>query len=156
MRRSSPPPTPRPPRPSRRRPRPNRRPTPRRKADLMVISKATGHLLTGLTIAAALAGAAAAQPAPPTPAPRWPGCGAPLDRSGQDPMLPFGCATEANLRAMIADLRDLDRGVTPTPAQGDAAIAAAARYRLGVVKPLGSDGHAQQPLLVEGKIDTGK
>ena len=122
----------------------------------MAIPTAAGRLLAGLTLAAILAGAAAAQPAPQAVPKRWPGCGAQPDRTGQDPMVPFGCATEANLHAIIADPHDLERGQTPTPEQGDPAIAAAARYRLGEVKALASEGSAQKPLLVEGKIDTGK
>jgi len=107
--------------------------------------------------AAALSGAALAQPAPQPPAAdHWPGCSAPPDRSSPDPQLPFGCATEANLRAMIADPADLQRGAPTTPERGDPAIQAAARYRLGAVKPLASDSSGQKPLLVEGKIDTGK
>jgi hypothetical protein len=115
----------------------------------------TARLLTGLAIAA-LAGAAAAQPPPPPPVSNWPGCGAPPDHSSPDPQLPFGCATEANLRAMIANPADLDHGAPTTPERGDSAVVAATRYRLGEVKPLASDSRGQQPLLVEGKIDTGK
>jgi hypothetical protein len=116
------------------------------------------RLLTGLGLAAALTGAAAAQSPPQTsPAPaHWPGCGAPPDHTGEGLMLPFGCATEANLRGMIADPRDLERGAPTTPEPGGPAIAAAERYRQGAVKSLGSDQPAQQPLLIEGKIDTGK
>jgi hypothetical protein len=113
------------------------------------------RLLTGLALAT-LAGAAAAQtPAHPAGT-NWPGCAAPPDRSSPDPQLPFGCATEADLRAVIADPADLARGRPTTPPRGDPAIAPAARYRQGVVKPLASDSRGQQPLLVEGKIDTGK
>jgi hypothetical protein len=116
----------------------------------------TAAALTGLALTA-LAGSALAQPAPQPPAAdHWPGCSAEPDRSSPDPQLPFGCATEANLRAMIANPADLERGAPTTPARGDPAILPAARYRLGAVKPLSSDSHGQQPLLVEGKIDTGK
>lgn len=43
----------------------------------------------------------------------------------------FGCATTANLAAMVADPADLTRGREPGPPQGDAAFAAAARHRSG-------------------------
>lgn len=113
------------------------------------------RLLAGLAVAA-LAGAAAAQtPAHPAGT-NWPGCSAPPDHSSPDPQLPFGCASEANLRAMIADPADLERGTPTAPARGDRAIVPAARYRRDAVKPLASDSHGPQPLLVEGKIDTGK
>jgi len=71
-----------------------------------------------------------------------------------EPVIPdLGCATEANLRAMIADPRDLAGGARPTPASGDAAFAAAARHRTGQDKPLaGGDSQAQPSLVIH---DTG-
>jgi pilus assembly protein CpaD len=44
----------------------------------------------------------------------------------------FGCASAANLAAMVADPRDLMVGRALKPASGDAAVAAIARYRQGV------------------------
>jgi hypothetical protein len=71
-----------------------------------------------------------------------------------EPVIPdLGCATEANLRAMIADPRDLAGGRPLTPAQGDAAFAAAARHRTGQDKSLsGGDAQAQPSLVIH---DTG-
>jgi pilus assembly protein CpaD len=46
----------------------------------------------------------------------------------------FGCATATNLGLMVADPRDLVIGRTLGPAEGDAALAAVKRYRLGKVK----------------------
>lgn len=51
----------------------------------------------------------------------------------------YGCATLANLRAMVADARDLEIGVEASPPRGDAAFAAAARHRAGKPKPLPAD-----------------
>jgi hypothetical protein len=71
-----------------------------------------------------------------------------------EPVIPdLGCATQANLRAMIADPRDLDGGRPATPASGDAAFAAAARHRTGRDKPLsGGDPQAQPAVIMR---DTG-
>src|SRR5204863_5964088 len=55
---------------------------------------------------------------------------------GPSPISGFGCATEANLRAMIIDSRDLEQGADLPAPSGDAAVAAARRHRLGEVKPL--------------------
>jgi type IV pilus biogenesis protein CpaD/CtpE len=71
-----------------------------------------------------------------------------------DPIPGFGCATEANLRAMLVNPADLEAGAPATSApSGDAAIAPAARHRLGQVKT-GQPAGAQAPDLVvrtEGK-----
>ncbi|HEV2530416.1 CpaD family pilus assembly lipoprotein [Phenylobacterium sp.] len=69
--------------------------------------------------------------------------------SADEPVIPdLGCANQANLRAMIADPRDLDGGARPTPASGDAAFAAAARHRTGQDKPLSGGESQAQPALV--------
>jgi hypothetical protein len=66
-----------------------------------------------------------------------------------EPVIPdLGCANQANLRAMIADPRDLATGRPLSPAQGDAAFAAAARNRTGQDKALGGDGSQAAPALV--------
>lgn len=65
-----------------------------------------------------------------------PGCTTPAVRTDPEPVLRFGCATGANLRAMVADPADLERGRASTPPQGDAAVAAAKRHREDQVKPL--------------------
>jgi pilus assembly protein CpaD len=46
----------------------------------------------------------------------------------------FGCATATNLGLMVADPRDLVIGRTLGPAEGDAALAAVKRYRIGKPK----------------------
>lgn len=53
---------------------------------------------------------------------------------GNQPGSNFGCADITNLSLMVADPRDLVIGRTLGPPQGDAALAAAQRYRLGKVK----------------------
>lgn len=96
---------------------------------------------------AAIAGSATTPGAraEPRPAPVDP-CARAAMRSDPAPVLPFGCATEANLGAMVADPADLQQGRASTPGRGDAAFAAAKRHRLGQVKPLigaaGSQGGA--------------
>jgi len=77
----------------------------------------------------AVAATAAAAPNPPRAQP-------PLDPCAH--AATFGCATALNLRLMLADRRDLERGAALAPAAGDAALAAAERHRLGQVKPLGA------------------
>ena len=61
----------------------------------------------------------------------------------------FGCATDANLAAMVADPRDLIEGRKLSPASGDPAIAGLQRYRTGKVTPLpdASAGATAIPLL---------
>jgi type IV pilus biogenesis protein CpaD/CtpE len=48
----------------------------------------------------------------------------------------LGCATEANLAAMVADPRDLTEGRALSPATGDRALAALLRDQSGERKPL--------------------
>ncbi len=52
----------------------------------------------------------------------------------------FGCSDATNFSLMVADPRDLVIGRTPDPAQGDAALAAATRYREGRVKSPSGQG----------------
>jgi hypothetical protein len=100
-----------------------------------------------LGLAATLAaGGATAQPLP--------ACDRPAARTDPDPMLRFRCANDANLRAMIADPRDLQRGRDDTPAFGDAAFAAAARHRLGEVKSIETESKVP-PSQGGSKSDTG-
>jgi hypothetical protein len=106
----------------------------------------TACAILGLASALA-AGAAMAQPVP--------GCDQPAARTDPDPMLRFRCASEANLRAMIADPRDLQRGRDDTPATGDAAFAAASRHRLGEVKSIETEGKTG-PSQGGAKSDTGR
>lgn len=63
-----------------------------------------------------------------------------LDCSQGDAMsvgLPSGCSSRANLRAMVADPRDLDIGQPPVPATGEREARAVEAYRLGKAKALG-------------------
>ena len=53
---------------------------------------------------------------------------------GNQPGSNFGCATMTNLGLMVADPRDLVIGRTLGPAEGDPALAAMKRYRLGKIK----------------------
>lgn len=55
----------------------------------------------------------------------------------------FGCATDAILRAMVVDQRDLEGGREMAASGGDAALAGVRRHRAGEVKvatPPMSDG----------------
>lgn len=65
---------------------------------------------------------------------------------GQDfentPLANFGCANTANLGMMIVNPRELIRGSTPGPSDGEAVSAAIKRYRLGKTKALISDDNA--------------
>jgi hypothetical protein len=101
------------------------------------IRSLTLALALALTLAAGLSSAHAQSraPAPPAGVVGDP-CDAPVNRNEADLVEGLGCATQSNLRAMIADPADLQRGVRPTPPRGDAAFAAAHRHRLGQVKPL--------------------
>jgi type IV pilus biogenesis protein CpaD/CtpE len=60
----------------------------------------------------------------------------------------FGCATARNLAEMVADPRDLTDPRDAAAPRGDAALAAAARHRLGQDKPL--------PAVVGGASIAGK
>jgi pilus biogenesis lipoprotein CpaD len=59
---------------------------------------------------------------------------------GQDsentPLANFGCANTANLGMMVVNPRELIRGSTPGPADGEAVSAAIKRYRQGKTKEL--------------------
>jgi pilus assembly protein CpaD len=59
----------------------------------------------------------------------------------------FGCASAANLAAMVADPRDLLVGRELEPASGDAALTAIARYRQGGVSPGASGGPSPAPYI---------
>lgn len=52
----------------------------------------------------------------------------------------FGCATQRNLAAMLADPDDLDRPREPGPPTGDAAISAIRRHSAGAVGGLPQEG----------------
>jgi len=114
-------------------------------------------LLTAAGVCAAGLAACATDQGPPRPIAAASGLKPCVQRplAGADaPVIPdLGCATEANLRAMIADPRDLAGGRPLTPAQGDVAFAAAARNRTGQDKPLaGGDSQAAPALVIH---DTG-
>jgi pilus biogenesis lipoprotein CpaD len=55
---------------------------------------------------------------------------------GERPEYYWTCATTANLGAMVADPRDLARGQTPNPADGEAMALGTQRYRKGEPTPL--------------------
>ena len=55
---------------------------------------------------------------------------------GNTPMSNLGCATTANLGAMIADPGELIRGRTPGPADAEGSSGSIQRYRAGKIKPL--------------------
>lgn len=65
---------------------------------------------------------------------------------GQDsentPLANFGCANTANLGMMVVNPRDLIRGSTPGPSDGEAVSAAIKRYRQGETKQLIEDDRA--------------
>jgi type IV pilus biogenesis protein CpaD/CtpE len=97
-------------------------------------------LLLAAAVLAATAGVASAAPdrAPPVVARPADPCAGPAPDRMADPLdrLPFGCANAINLRLMVADPRDLDRGASPAGPTGDAALAAVQRHRAGQVKSL--------------------
>lgn len=55
------------------------------------------------------------------------------------PIAGFGCANTANLGMMVVNPRDLIRGNTPGPADGEAVSAAIKRYRDGEIRELLED-----------------
>jgi hypothetical protein len=99
-------------------------------------------LLLLAAIAASPAGLAAARQAPAAAVDRA-ACDQALASPAAEPV--FGCANALNLRLMVADPRDLERGAALAPASGDAAFAAAERHRLGEVKPLGASSQPSAP-----------
>jgi len=100
--------------------------------------------LAPAVIAVAMAAPAAAHrkaaPAQPRPQPPCSAAGAALT----DPLTAggFGCASDTNLRLMLAEPEDLNAGKPPAPPSGDAALAAVQRHRAGQVKPLGGGASA--------------
>lgn len=94
-------------------------------------------MLASALVALGLAGGAA-WAKDKAPAPRRPSCAARAAGSPADPLAEqdFGCATELNLRLMIADPRDLTRGRTPAAPAADLAIGAVQRLRTGQDKAL--------------------
>ena len=58
---------------------------------------------------------------------------------GNTPLSNHGCATVSNLGAMVANPRDLLRGQTMAPADGDASALAIKRYKAGEITPLESE-----------------
>jgi type IV pilus biogenesis protein CpaD/CtpE len=59
----------------------------------------------------------------------------PLGGLGGSAIPGFGCASDAILRAMVVDPRDLDGGQEMAAPAGDPALAAVRRYRAGEIKP---------------------
>lgn len=66
-----------------------------------------------------------------------PACGAqPFEAVDGGSSIPgFGCASDAILRAMVVDPRDLEGGREMAAPTGDAALAAVRRHSAGEVKP---------------------
>jgi hypothetical protein len=64
------------------------------------------------------------------------------------PIAGYGCATQANLAAMVANHADLIQGEDPTPPFGDAALAAAQRHRQGQAKAMPTGEPEAKPALV--------
>jgi pilus assembly protein CpaD len=62
--------------------------------------------------------------------------------SENTPMTGFGCSNTANLGMMVVNPRDLVRGSTPGPSDGEAVSAAVRRYREGKVTKLLDDDRA--------------
>jgi pilus biogenesis lipoprotein CpaD len=56
--------------------------------------------------------------------------------SENTPMAGLGCSNTANLGMMVVNPRDLVRGTTPGPSDGEAVSAAIRRYRTGEITPL--------------------
>lgn len=67
---------------------------------------------------------------------------------GQDsentPLTNFGCANTANLGMMVVNPRELIRGTTPGPSDGEAVSAAIKRYRQGETKELIEENRTSQ------------
>ncbi|MDB5449044.1 MAG: hypothetical protein JWQ52_172 [Phenylobacterium sp.] len=100
-------------------------------------------VLLPIAILAVASGACSAGAAPkPTqaavPAAAADPCADPAPSRVADPLTTprFGCANAINLRLMVADPRDLERGAPLADPSGDAALLAVQRHRLGQVKPL--------------------
>lgn len=65
-----------------------------------------------------------------------PGSNIPVDERPNSPLLPLGCVNRANLRAMVADSKDLDQGQALEPASGVQEARAIEAYKKGAVKRL--------------------
>ena len=69
--------------------------------------------------------------------PNCPDWSKPMGDDGENtPMANFGCSNTANLGMMVVNPRDLIRGSTPGPSDGQAVSAAIRRYRNGKVTEL--------------------
>lgn len=69
--------------------------------------------------------------------PNCPDWSKPMGEDGENtPMPGFGCANTANLGMMVVNPRDLLRGSTPGPSDGQAVSAAIRRYRDGKITEL--------------------
>lgn len=72
-------------------------------------------------------------------APACPDSNSPADARPVSASLPLGCINRANLRAMVADLRDLDQGQALEPASGVQEARAVEAYKKGTVKRLNTE-----------------
>ena len=72
--------------------------------------------------------------------PNCPDWSKPMGEDGENtPMPGFGCANTANLGMMVVNPRELLRGSTPGPSDGQAVSAAIRRYRNGKITALPDD-----------------
>jgi hypothetical protein len=108
----------------------------------MTVMRRLIPLLPLASLTLALGHPAAAAPKTP-PAPRADACAARPAAGEPTPAeveADFGCADALNLRLMLADPHDLQRGRPLSPAAGDPAFAAVRRWRQDQVKPLADAG----------------
>ena len=101
-------------------------------------------MMFGGGIVLAISGCASAPP-PPRPGlhagrdcPQW--TLFPVDRFSNADSPYLGCVSASNLRAMVANPEDLDRGRPLGPADGDRATRAIETYRAGPIKPFQGSG----------------
>jgi len=95
----------------------------------------------------AIAGCASGHPPAPVHVAQTPPCAPQVEplAGGPGPIPGFGCATLANLRAMVADPRDLDGGRAETPVQGDGGLMAIRRHEADALKLVITKDSPDQP-----------
>jgi hypothetical protein len=95
----------------------------------------------------ALAACASAHPPAPIHVAETPPCAPQVEplAGGPGPIPGFGCATLANLQAMVADPRDLERGRAEVPVQGDGALMAIRRHDADALKLVITKDSADKP-----------
>ena len=107
-------------------------------------------VMLGIAAVLPMAGCSS-EPSPPPVAiagrscPQW--VEFPADRHSNANSAYLGCVSAANLRAMVADPADLERGRQLGPANGERETRAIEAYQLGKVKPF-SGGDSTGPLIV--------